>query len=65
MQASVEINKQKEELKTAQQNDSNQTRAEQKFYQRSISENARLIGKETAIDAKNIKNNLQNGTKKV
>ena len=65
MQASVEINKQKEELKSAQQDESNQTRAEQKFYQRSIAENARLIGKETQIEAKNMKNNLQNGSKKV
>jgi len=65
MQASVEISKQKEELKSAQQDESNQTRAEQKFYQRSIAENARLVGKETQIEAKNMKNNLQNGSKKV
>ena len=63
MQAEVEINKQKEELKSAQKDDSNQTRAEQKFYQRSIAESAKLAGKETAIDAKNIRNNLQNGSK--
>ena len=64
-QAEIEINRQKEELKSQQRDTSNQTRAEQKFYQRSVAENARLAGKETQIDAKNIKNNLQNREKKV
>ena len=64
-QAEIEINRQKEEIKSAQKDESNQTRAEQKFYQRSLAENARLVGKETQIEAKNIKNNLQNGKKEV
>ena len=58
MQADIEINKKKNDMKNVIDKESNQSRAEQKFYQKNIKERASLAGKELAVDAKAIKNSV-------
>ena len=60
MQADVEINKKKEEVKANMNKEYVQTEGEQKLLRNVMSNNAATESKNLAVDAKQIKNDLQN-----
>jgi hypothetical protein len=63
MQAGVEVDKKKNEMKTIIDREANESKTEQAFYKRRIKERAELEGKNLALDIKSFKNNLENGNK--
>ena len=60
MQADVEINKKKEEVKSNMNKEYVQTEGEQKLLRNVMSNNASTQSQKLALETEKIKNNLQN-----